>query len=367
MKVLHLLDSLNRGGIEILTLDVCRNAAANNLDLSFVATGGGELEEDFRRSGVEFRRLQRRLPLDLGLVRQLRAVVKERDIGIVHAHQAVEALHAYFATRGTPARNVLTLHGYIDNPKNRLALKYLLPRMDANVAVSRAFLERFRTDDGFDTSRNFHIVYNGVDAARLRSQRRTLRDELKLTGEKILCGMVGNFYFGVKDQLTVCRALPRLMAASPDVHFAFVGARSQSAPQLFDDCVRFCAERGISERVHFLGARSDIADVLHSLDIFVFSSLLEGAPVAVIEALTAGLACVVSDIGPLREVTNDGACGAIFRRGDAEDLAAQLVPLVQNPDARADLATRARAWATAQFSIETHISNLRKLYATLIS
>jgi glycosyltransferase involved in cell wall biosynthesis len=366
MKALHLLDSLNRGGIEMLTLDVCRNAAANDLKLTFVATGGGELEDDFRSAGVEFQRLRRRLPLDLGLVRQLRAIVKERGVEIVHSHQAVEALHAYFATRGTPARNVLTLHGYIDNPKNRLALKYLLPRMDANVAVSRAFLERFRTEDGFDTSRNFQVVYNGVDAARLHSQRRTLRDELKLTDEQILCGMVGNFYFGVKDQLTVCRALPRVFAASPDVHFAFVGGRSASAPQLYDDCVRFCAGRGISERVHFLGARSDIADVLHSLDIFVFSSLQEGAPVAVIEALTAGLPCVVSDIGPLREVTGDGACGLIFRRGDTEDLAAQLIPLARSSDARAALSARAQTWATAQFSIETHISNLRKLYATLI-
>ncbi|HVF50334.1 MAG TPA: hypothetical protein VNA19_09625, partial [Pyrinomonadaceae bacterium] len=75
MKALHLLDSLNRGGIEMLTLDVCRNAAANDLKLTFVATGGGELEDDFRSAGVEFQRLRRRLPLDLGLVRQLRAIV----------------------------------------------------------------------------------------------------------------------------------------------------------------------------------------------------------------------------------------------------------------------------------------------------
>ena len=63
-KVLYLLDSLNRGGTEILALDVCRNARAGGLDLIFVATGGGDLEADLRGSGVEFVRLERRLPLD---------------------------------------------------------------------------------------------------------------------------------------------------------------------------------------------------------------------------------------------------------------------------------------------------------------
>jgi glycosyltransferase involved in cell wall biosynthesis len=188
-----------------------------------------------------------------------------------------------------------------------------------------------------------------------------------LSDEQILLGMVGNFYFGVKDQLTVCRALPRLFAAAPHARFAFIGGRSRAAPQLYDDCVSFCAAHGISDRVHFLGQRSDVGEVLGSLDIFVFSSLQEGAPVAVVEALTAGLPCVVSDIGPLLEVTGDGACAVIFRRGDPADLAHQLITLVENPDTRARLSAQARAWAAQQFSIETHISNLKKLYATLIS
>jgi len=57
MRVLHLLDSLNRGGTEVLELDVCRNARANGLDLIFAAMGGGDLEEEFRNSDVEFIRL----------------------------------------------------------------------------------------------------------------------------------------------------------------------------------------------------------------------------------------------------------------------------------------------------------------------
>ena len=76
-----------------MALDLCRNAAANGLDLTFVASGGGDLESDFRQSGIEFLRLRRRLPVDLSLASQLRQIIIDRKIQIVHSHQTVEALH----------------------------------------------------------------------------------------------------------------------------------------------------------------------------------------------------------------------------------------------------------------------------------
>ena len=104
MRVLYLLDSLNRGGAEMMALDVCRNARRNGLDLTLVTMGGGELENDFFSSGVDYVRLRRRFPVDLGLVNELRKVIADRRISVVHCHQAVEALHAYLATRLTRTR-----------------------------------------------------------------------------------------------------------------------------------------------------------------------------------------------------------------------------------------------------------------------
>jgi glycosyltransferase involved in cell wall biosynthesis len=365
MKVLHLLDSLNRGGAEMLALDLCRNARAGGMDLTFVASGGGDLEDDFRHSGVDFVRLQRKLPVDLKLVARLREIINQRGIQIVHCHQAVEALHLYLATLGTNIKTVLTLHGYIGDSKNRLALKYLVPRVDANIAVSYEFLDRFKNEDRFDTSRTFHVIYNGVDTDRLRRSGRKLRAELGLGEHQILLGTVGNFQFAVKDQMTICRALPQIFRQSPDARFVFVGGRSEAAPQLFDDCVEFCRAQNIGDRVHFLGKRSDIGEILNSLDIFVFSSLQEGMPIAVIEAMLSGLPAVVSDIGPLLEVSCNGDCASVFRRGDSEDLARQLNQLIANPGLRQSLGSQAKQWSSEQFGIMVHISNLHNLYKRL--
>ncbi|HEV7906008.1 MAG TPA: glycosyltransferase family 4 protein [Pyrinomonadaceae bacterium] len=376
MRVLHLLDSLSRGGAETLCLDVCRNARANGLDLTFAATGGGELEDDFRRSGADFVRLTRSLPLDLKLTGQLRELILEREIEIVHCHQAVEALHAYLATRGGKrgnsngrrVRRVLSFHLCTADAKNRLALKFLAPRMDACVAVSRELLSCLEREGKFVTGKNFHVVYNGVDASRLEatSDGGDLRAELKLTESELLFGMVGNFYAdGRKDQLTVCRALPEVFARVPQAHFVFAGGHAEDASRIYEECVGFCREQGIAGRVHFLGGRADVAGVLRALDIFVFSSRKDSFGVAVVEAMLAGVPAVVSDIGALLEVTNGGEYAPVFRTGDASDLAHKIVALAGDGALRVELAEQARQWARREFGIETHIGNLLKLYKSL--
>jgi L-malate glycosyltransferase len=366
IKVLHILDSLNRGGAEIMALDLCRNAQANGLDLTFVATGGGDLEAAFRSSGPEFIRLNRRLPIDLGLASRLRRIVKERQINVIHSHQPVEALHSYLATRRTEVKRVLTLHGAYPGTKNDLALRFVIPRMDACIAVSRDVLELARAQ-GFDTATGFSVINNGVDPGRILSHERTLRAELGLSDDAMLSGMIANFYADHrKDQFTICKALPTFLQHAPNARFVFVGSASESAQYLFNECVRFCRRARIDDRVHFLGKRSDIPDVLNSLDVFVLSSLREGSPISAIEAMMTGLPALLSDIAPLREVSDDGKCVTLFRTGDADDLAAKLIQLVDNPEHRKVLGSSARHWAMSQFSIESHIANLKELYRSLV-
>jgi glycosyltransferase involved in cell wall biosynthesis len=261
---------------------------------------------------------------------------------------------------------VLSFHLCAADAKNRRALKFLAPRMHANVAVSRDLLACLGTRAGLDIERNFHVIYNGVDAQRLQPAGGDLRAELKLAGDALLVGMVGNFYAdGRKDQLTVCRALPQLFAAARHAHFVFVGAPDPDAPQAYDECVRVCHAQGIAERVHFLGRRADIPDVLRALALFVFSSRADSFGVAVVEALMTGVPAVVSDIGALREVTADGRYAVLFRTGDADNLARHLIELANDPARRAELGAAGRQWATAQFSIAAHIARLSELYGAL--
>jgi len=365
MKVLHILDSLNRGGAEVLALDVCRNACANGLDLSFAATGGGNLEADFKNSGVKFYRLQRHLPLDFSLILKLRKIIQTQQIKVVHAHQAVEALHAFFAARGTNAKLVLTFHGFISDAKNRYALKFLIPRTSANIGVSQELLNWLAESENLDTARNFQVIYNGVDEKRLSPSGKDFRAEIGLTGEDLLFGMIGNFYAAPrKDQLTVCRALPEFFRRAESAHFVFAGGREENSD--YEKCVAFVKENKIADRVHFLGVREDVADILHALDAFVLSTRHEGLPIALMEAMLARIPTVLSDIAPLLEMSRNGAFAEIFETQNAENLSEKLIKIADDKDFRNDLANRAYFYAKENFSIEAHIAALKKLYESIV-
>ena len=101
------------------------------------------------------------------------------------------------------------------------------------------------------------------------------------------------------------------------------------------------------------------------LDIFVFSCLHEGLPVAVSEAMLAGVPMIVSDIEPLLEATGNGEFAAVFPVKNHRALSNKLCSLLADPSKRSDLSRRAKAFALDNFSIDAHMRELTKLYRSL--
>jgi L-malate glycosyltransferase len=368
MRVLYFLDSVGRGGAEMQALDVCRNAERFGIDMTFATARGGHLESDFRTSGVDFIRLDRKFPLDLYLISNLRRIIKENKIEIVHGYQAVDGLHLYLASRGLRnVKRVMSFQGFVPDRKNRLTLKYLIPRSHANLSVSNSLSEWLAAVDKLNTA-DFKVLYNGADPNRLAPTGRSIRKELSIPAEHLLLGMVANFYRDPrKDQLTICRALPRVMANIPELQFVFAGGIEPGAEDKMAECLQICIDNGIDDRVHFVGARSDVPDILADLDIFVFSSLHEGLPVAVTEAMLAGVPIIHSDIGPLMEATDHGKLAAVFPVGDHQRLGDLMIELGRDTNRRSELAASAKAHAIENFSIDAHMARLVEIYNEVIS
>lgn len=368
MRVLYYLDTVGRGGAEMQALDVCRNAADAGIEITFVAGGGGALEVAFADSGVEFIRLQRKFPIDLYLASQLRKIIKERQIEIVHGYQAVDGVHLYLASRGQKnVKRILSFQGFIQDRRNRVATRLLIPRMDANICVSHGLRKWLAEVDRFDTSKNFTVIYNGADPERLKPAGRSIKAELDLAPTSMLIGMVANFYRDPrKDQLTLCRALPPVFAQFPDTHCIFAGGIENGAEGKMADCLNSCIEHNITDRVHFVGARSDVPDILSELDVFVFSSLYEGLPVAVAEAMLAGVPMIVSEIDPLLEATSNGELAETFPVKDAETLSTKLADLLGSEQKRRELSEKAFAYAVDNFSITAHLRDLKALYQKVL-
>lgn len=368
MNVLYFLDTVNRGGAETQAIDVCRNAREYGIEITVVA-GNGDLSDELRETGVDVLPVQRQLPIDLSLVAKLRKEINDRSIQIVHSYQAVEGLHLYLAGRSIrPVRQVMSLQGFIPDVKNRMALRFLIPRTDVNLYVSNGLRDWIARVDGLDTNLSAKVLYNGADPSRLQPTGRSVRAELGIKPDSLLFGMVGNFYRDPrKDQMTLARALPSIFAAHPNSACLFVGKTEKGAESKLEECRRICSEAGIEDRVFFLGGRSDVPDILATLDVFVLSSFQEGLPVALTEAMLAGVAAVVSDIPPHLEATDRGRCALLFRTGDHADLAVQLAQLLESRGLRAEFSEKGKAHAQANFSIGAHMKGLQMIYSEVLS
>jgi glycosyltransferase involved in cell wall biosynthesis len=286
----------------------------------------------------------------------------------VQGYQPVEALHLYLATTNLPVKRVLSFQGFIPDKKNRRTAKFLIPQMDANIVVSRGLQNWLAENDELETGENFQVLYNGADAARLKPTGKSLKKELNLAEDALLFGMIANFYRDPrKDQLTICRALPKIFSEIKNAHCIFAGKTEEGAESKFQDCADFCRENNIAGRVHFLGSRTDVPDVLAALDLFVFSSLQEGLPIAVTEAMLANVPMIVSDIEPLMEATENGKYAEVFHVQDALELSEKILSLLKDKDLRDDLAKRAFEFARENFSIEAHLENLIALYEDLLT
>lgn len=143
--------------------------------------------------------------------------------------------------------------------------------------------------------------------------------------------------------------------------------RLQLAGRDFDEKVptlkQMCVDLGIQDRVDFLGARSDVPDLLEESDVVVMSSHWEGFGLAAVEAMAAGRPLIASDVGGLRDVVL--GAGVLFPQGDDKELAQKVQYLCEHPDEYHKVAMRCQNKAQ-QYDISNMAEKYLGLYESLL-
>jgi glycosyltransferase involved in cell wall biosynthesis len=162
-----------------------------------------------------------------------------------------------------------------------------------------------------------------------------LRTELRLTADDQLLVAVGNLYT-VKGHRHLVAALAGLIEAHPRLHLAIAGRGPQEAALRKE-----IAALGLTERVHLLGLRHDVADVMAAADVFVLPSLSEGLPLAVLEAMSLSRPIVASGVGDVPRALANGAAGVLVPPSDVTALVHALDQVLRSEVLRSSLGRRA--------------------------
>ncbi|RCR67615.1 glycosyltransferase family 4 protein [Larkinella punicea] len=370
MKVAYLMGSLDRGGTENLLLDTLKHASQEKLDCLMIHRKSGSLLHEFHQTDIPIHYLPIRFPFFCCYFFKLRMILKKEKVQIVHAQLPFDAFLAYFSCIGTGVRLVLTFHGY-NFGYNKFAsqiVRFIIRRTDLNLYVSQHLLGHYISSYSLGILLHKQkTVYNGVDFNKFGvNNNKNIRLELGLNQKTLLFGSVGNFVPG-RDQLTICRFLSELTRLKIDYYFVFVGAISESTPDLYNNCISFCAEHKILKQVSFLGSRNDVPAILHNLDAFVYSSDHDTFGIAVVEAIAAGIPVFVNDWEVMKEITQNGKLAMIYRTRDIDDLITKFCHFLQRQSFFQQQASGNAARVRQIYSIQKHIYTLKGHYQSIIS
>lgn len=308
--------------------------------------------------GVEVVELAMRGELSIAAARRVGRMLRDESWDLLHTHTPHGISLAHFARR-LGGRIPLVAHRRVDFPLKRNPGARLKKRWpDRWIAVSGGVRDQL-VRDGIEASR-IDVIHSALDPERTSAllSRDEIRAELGLAPGDVAIGTVGALA-DHKGQRTLIDAVATLGARTPAPRLFVVGIG-----ELRDELEGRARERGIGSRVHFLGQREDVPDLLVGWDVFVFPSRSgEGSPAALKEALAAGVPTIASDLVAHAEigVPEDD----LFTAGDASTLRARLERVLRDPAAALARAAALRPLA-ARFHPDTLVDQTLAVYASVL-
>lgn len=363
LKVLWLTKGLGRGGAEQL-VKLCTDHLRRDgiaVEVAYVLAHKAALVEEIRSLGVPVHSLAGRTRLSW--LSNLRSLIRNGDYHIVHTHSPLVAAAARAMASGAEPVFIHTEHNVWQ--------RYRWPTYAFNAATYGKNRACLAVSDGVASSivrpgwipwatfPQVDVLHHGVDIESVRSgptARVQARQRLGIHPSTPVVGCVANFT-AKKSQRTLLDAFARVSIGRPEARLILVGD-GPLRPQL----EARASEIGLDDRVLFTGTRDDVQSLLPAFDVFALPSLYEGLPIALLEAMAAGIPPVVTPVGGLPEIITDEVDGYFVPTEQPRALATAILTLLQDERLRTQIGREARRRAK-DFSILSAVASMELLYA----
>ncbi len=304
-------------------------------------------------------------PYALALATQLVEVAEQHDLDLVHVHYAIPhsvsaALARDMMGEAAP-RTVLTLHGTDitivgNDPAYRRVTCYGIDHADGVTAVSTYLKDA--TTQTFGTTRSIEVIPNFIDLERFQVTPCPEAQSLRHGEERILMH-VSNFR-PVKRVPVLVEAFAQVAAELPSRLVLVGDGPDRPAAQAL------AAERGVADRVHFLGSQDAVEKILPCADLFVLPSEYESFGLAALEAMACGVPVVATRAGGLPEVVADGETGELCDIHEADCLVKVILRLLESPDQLAKMGREARRRVEREFSLDSILPRYEAFYRRVL-
>jgi len=367
IKILHVLDSLNVGGMERVVINVANGLDPARFDqavccISRLGTAAHQLADHVGRFDLA-KGDQRAWLMPLQVARVLRA--EQPDIVHTQSWAGMDGVIAHTLTR--QGKLVHSEHGrnlpYIHHEpfKRKVVRRLAYEKAHAVFVVSEEMRQYFCRETGFALDR-MRVIHNGVDVAAIeRADPRGVREEFGLAPTDFVIGTVARFQ-ETKDLATLVRGFAQLKQTHAQARLLLIGDGAERGR-----LEQLAQELNVASAVIITGIRHDVPRLLRALDVFALTPLSEGLPISVLEALAASLPVVATSVGMLPELLQEGENGFLVAPRAVEKLAERFVLLANRPELARRMGAAGRQLVEREYSLAAMLRRYEELYLALVN
>ncbi len=370
INLLQVVNGLAIGGAEKKLLELVKTLDKKRYNIIVCSIGqGGPLQKDFEALGVNVIVCQKRNKLDLSLIFTVARLIKECEIDVVQTTLLLADLVGAMAARIAGKPPVISWetvsHGENDilrtGNRHILAYKFAMKRVSRIVAVSQEIQRSLIQRRGIPAEKIAYIPY-GVDLKKFARRNGSIdkRSILNIPSDRIVVGTVARAepYKGVAYLQKVAL---QMVQQHPKLDFVFVGDGS-----LRKELEAEVAAQGLSERIHFLGFRNDVHEVMNTFDIFILPSLTEGLPNVILEAMASSKPVIATAVGGIPEAVVEGETGLLIPPSNTTAIMDAIRSLLSDHKAALRMGEAGRRRVEENFSLQKEVSSFEHLYQQLL-
>lgn len=368
IRILQIIKSLGRGGAEMLLPETLRLHDKERFEFHYIyflpwkdqmvgsiETHGGKVTCIPAKNNIQL----------MASVSAIVGYIREHNIELIHAHLPWAGIVARRAGRTAGIPVIYTEHNKQERYHRLTRWMNLLTMnwLTKVIAVSADAAQSIRKHKSY-LKPPLQTLLNGVNVEHFAPGKfdgKDMRTMLGIPLDAPVVGTVAVFRFQKRLDVWMETAVS-ILEKIPDAHFILVG----DGP-LKTELVDLQGKLGLENRLHFTGIQTEVRPYLAAIDVYMMSSIFEGLPIALLEAMASGCAVVTTDAGGIKEVIRHEQDGLMCAAEQPEKLAKFAIELLTDPEKRHRLALQGRLRVEEHFSLKKMVRELEDLYNGLLS
>ena len=374
-NILYVIENIEFGGGERVFSQIIRGLDKERFGVFVASNPGGIFEKKLTEVGIKINPVRMTNRYNLGIISQLKKIIKTKDVRIVHSQGGRADFFARIAARIANVPIIISsmamlVEGYdvsilrkglyvsIDRWTERWVNKFTV----LSEAMRRSLIERHKIPP-----ENIVKIYNGIeieeynpDLKELRNKKLEVRRELGLKNDVPVIGAIGRLVWQKGFEYLI-RAAPEVLKKCPEARFLIVG----EGP-LKNKLILTGEKLNVADRIIYTGFRNDIKEILASIDVLAMPSLSEGLPMVLLEAMAMAKPIVATRIDGVIEVLENSKTGLLVPAKNSHALAEAIVGILKDKAKASFFGQKAREAAKEKFSVKKMVEQIELAYEKLL-